>query len=282
MNDERDTSSRRLVLRARAVGHQYQPTWWCLRDVDLAFRPGETVGVVGPNGAGKTTLLRALGGLIRPTAGEVTLADRPLAAFSRRRLARHLGYLPQDVQGAFAYSVEEVVAQGRYPRNATLGLIGAHDRRVIERVMVATHVDAFAQRPLAELSGGERQRALLASVLAQETEFLLLDEPTAALDLHHQVEVFRLIADLARRRGLGVILITHDLNLAARYCDRMVLLDEGRVARDGAPGDVMERDILEAVYRTRLRVERNPATGAPMVVVLGDAPDETEATPWRS
>ena len=256
------------TLAARGVGHQFQSTWWCLSQIDQTFRRGELVGLVGPNGAGKSTLMRVLAGQVAPTSGEVTLGGLPIEQYGRRRLARRIGYLPQNVRSSFSFTCEEVVAQGRYPHRSALGLLGREDLRIVRRVMEWTHTQTFARRPLEELSGGERQRVLLASVLAQGGEFLLLDEPTAALDLHHQIDVFERIGELARQ-GLGVIVITHDLNLAAQYCDRMVLLHEGRIRASGPPETVMDETILKSVYETELIVDRNPVTGAPMVVLLG-------------
>lgn len=258
------------VLAARGVGHQYHPTWWCLSDIELDLEPGQFVGIVGPNGSGKSTLLRILAGQLRPSAGAVELDGRPLGDFGRRELARRIGFLPQEVLSSFAFTVEEVIAQGRYPHGSALSLVTAEDRRVIGRVMDWTTTRAFAHRPFGELSGGERQRVLLASVLAQEAAFILLDEPTAALDIQHQVDVFELVRRLAGE-GLGVGMVTHDLNQAARYCDRMVLLFEGRIERDGPPAEVMDPDTLRRVYQTELMVEPNPVTGTPMVVILGRA-----------
>lgn len=256
------------ILRTHGLGHQFQPTWWCLREINLEFRLGELVGLVGPNGAGKTTLIRALAGQLAPTAGEVTLGGRSLRTFGRLELARRLGYLPQDVRSSFSYSCEEVVAQGRYPHLGTFGVLSRRDREIVWRAMEWTSTQAFARRPLDDLSGGERQRVLLASVLAQGGEFLLLDEPTSALDMHHQVDVYERVSQLARE-GLGVIMITHDLNLAALYCDRLVLLHEGKVAACGTPETVVVEDVLRRVYETDLIVNRNPVTGTPMVVLLG-------------
>jgi iron complex transport system ATP-binding protein len=253
-------------LRAERLGHQFQPNWWCLRHIDLRIAPGELVGLVGPNGAGKTTLLRAMAGLIRPSEGRIVLDGRPLDAWGRLELARRIGFLPQGVRSSFSFTVEEVVAQGRYPHQRGLGILGPEDLRAVRQAMEWTHTLAFARRPLGDLSSGERQLALLASVLAQGGEYILLDEPTSNLDLHHQVEVFDRIRALARQ-GLGFLVITHDLNLAAQYCDRLLLLNEGRSIADGPPGDVLREDRLREVYRTDLVVDRNPVTGAPMVVV---------------
>jgi iron complex transport system ATP-binding protein len=259
---------RTALLQARGVGHQFQSNWWCLQEVDMSIRTGELVGLVGPNGSGKSTLLKTLAGQITPTTGTITLDSQPLARYARRELARRIGYLPQVVNAAFAFTVEEVVAQGRYPHGGALGLLSAHDHEVIHRAMEWTHTLAFAKRPVQVLSGGEQQSVFLASVLAQEAEFLLLDEPTSALDLHHQVDVFDRLAELARA-GLGVVVITHDLNLAAQYCSRLVLLLGGRVIADGSPAEVIREPILRQAYDAELIVDTNPVTGTPLVVLLG-------------
>ena len=256
------------MLRTHELGHQYQPTWWCLRELNLEFRQGEMVGLVGPNGAGKSTLMRALAGQVTPTHGRVTLDGAPLPAFSRQALARRIAFLPQDVRASFSYTCEEVVAQGRYPHLGPLGFLSREDHAIVRRCMEWTSTQAFARRPIEELSGGERQRVMLASVLAQGSAFLLLDEPTSALDMHHQVDVYERVSRLAQE-GLGVIMITHDLNLAALYCDRLVMIHEGRAIADGPPEAVMREETLKQVYETDLIVNRNPVTGTPMVVLLG-------------
>jgi iron complex transport system ATP-binding protein len=267
-----------LTLRAEALGHQFSPSWWVLRDIDLEFREGEFVGMVGPNGAGKTTLLRALVGQIAPAHGRVALGGRPLAGWSRLEIARRVGYLPQDVPALFDYTCEEVVAQGRYPHLGAFGLLGRRDLDIVRRAMAWTNCDAFAHRPLALLSGGERQRVLLASVLAQESRFLLLDEPTAALDIHQQLDVVTRLATLARD-GLCVVIVTHDLNLAAQFCGRLVMLHEGRVAGSGPPAEVMTEPMLKKVYETDLVVARSPVSGAPMVVLKGRPTDRDGVSP---
>ncbi|HPK01175.1 MAG TPA: heme ABC transporter ATP-binding protein [Candidatus Sumerlaeota bacterium] len=267
------------ALVAHDLWHQFQPNWWVLRGVELTFRAGELVGLVGPNGTGKTTLIRLLAGQAAPSRGQVTLGGRPLSKIGRLELARQIGYLPQNVRSSFRLTAEEVVAQGRYPHQRGLGLLDARDHAVIRRVMDETRTLAFARRQIEDLSGGERQRVLLASVLAQEAPFLMLDEPTSMLDIHHQVEVFQHIRRLARR-GLGVLVITHDLNLAAHYCDRLVMMFEGKVEAEGAPEAVMREAVLRKVYETELIVDRNPVTGSPMVVLLGNREEEREDRRW--
>jgi ferric hydroxamate transport system ATP-binding protein len=176
--------------------------------------------------------------------------------------------MPQALRVSFRYTVEEVIAHGRYPHLGPLGLLGRRDLEIVRRAMQWTGTEAFARRTLDQLSGGERQRVLLASVLAQESRFLLLDEPTAALDLHYQVDVFARLAEFAAE-GLGIVVITHDLNLAAQYCHRLALLHEGRLAVCAPPEQVMREEVLKRVYDAELIVDRNPVTGAPMVVPLG-------------
>lgn len=234
----------------------------------MTLRTGELVGIVGSNGAGKSTLLRILIGQFRPSAGHVRVGGQPIEQYARLALARRVAYLPQQVRSSFSYTCEEVVAQGRFPYQQGFGMLGRRDMDIIRQCMRWTHTDAFARRSLDSLSGGERQRVLLASVLAQQSEFLLLDEPTAALDLHHQVDVFERLYQFARE-GLGVVLVTHDLNLASQYCDRLILLHEGRMIAEGSAEAVLVQRHLKKVYQTELCVEPNPVLGTPMVVLLG-------------
>lgn len=255
-------------LEARDISHQFQPTWWVLKEVSLRLRRGELVGVVGPNGSGKSTLMRILVGQIHPRHGQVRLGDASRDKLPRAELARRIGYLPQSIQASFDYTVEEIVAHGRYPHQRALGILSHHDVEIVHQAMQWTQTDAFAKRTLDELSGGERQRVMLASVLAQGGEFLLLDEPTNALDIDRQVDVFERIRSLSRE-GLGILVIIHDLNLAAQYCDRLVMLHEGRLIAEGAPECIMTEAVLKKVYTSDLIIDRNPVTGAPMVVLLG-------------
>lgn len=234
-----------------------------LRGVDLRVRAGEVVALVGPNGAGKSTLLGALAGDVAVTSGSVQVRGRPLAEWDGQALARERAVLPQQVTVAFPFSVREVVEMGRAPWVALDG--DPHGGAVVDAALRATEVGHLATRRVPSLSGGERARVALARVLAQATPTLLLDEPTAALDLHHQ----ELVLGLSRRRaaeGAAVVVVLHDLGLAAAHSDRIVVLRDGRAVADGPPHDVLDAVLLSEVYQHALEVVAHPRTGAPLVL----------------
>ena len=230
--------------------------------ISLAFAPGTLTALVGPNGAGKSTLLGLAAGDLRPTSGSATLHGRPINEWRAKELARERAVLPQDHAVRFAFSVREVVAMGRLPHPPDPDA----DARIVDESMAAADVAALAARDVQTLSGGESARTTFARVLAQRTPLLLLDEPTAALDLHHQERLMRAIRALAAD-GACVLVVLHDLNLAARHADRIVLLDRGRIAADGTPHDVLRADVIERVYRQRVSVLAHPARDIPLVVV---------------
>lgn len=233
--------------------------------VDLELDPGELIVVVGPNGSGKSTLLALLAGWRRPQAGGVLLDDRPLASLSHRERARQVAYLPQAVAPLYDLTVREVVASGRHPHRGPWGIGNGGDRAAIDEAMAATATAELASREFASLSGGEQQRVLVASVFAQQPRWLLLDEPTASLDVHHRVAVLDVLR-AAVGRGSGVVLVTHDLNLAALFADRVVLLVEGRRHATGAPAEVLVQSLLEAAYGPELIVVQHPEVPRPVVL----------------
>jgi iron complex transport system ATP-binding protein len=239
-----------------------------LADVDVQAGAAEWIGIIGPNGCGKTTLVRLLSGVATPQAGVVRLGGRPLATLRRRELARRVAVLPQDAWLDFPFTALEVVLMGRAPHLPALRFPNVRDVRIAREALARLEVGDLERRPLDHLSGGERQRVLLARALAQEPEVLLLDEPTTHLDLRHQAGICDIVRDLQRQRGLTVIAVLHDLNLAAMYCDRLVLLAAGRVAREGTPADVLTADTLSAAYSARVHVGVNAATGTPVVLPL--------------
>ncbi|MEM7415740.1 MAG: ABC transporter ATP-binding protein [Gemmatimonadota bacterium] len=239
--------------------------------VDVAVRPRRLTTVLGPNGAGKSTLLRILSGALRPDAGSVSLGDAPLHASDDRSRARSIGVVPQSEASPFPVTVRDLVAMGRYPHLGTWERTGVRDRDIVDRALARCGVTAFSDRLLDSLSGGERQRARIARALAQEAPILLLDEPTAGLDLRYRMEVFELVLELCEE-GLSVLLVTHDLNLASRYAHEVLLMDRGRTVKSGAPNDVLQREALESVYGWTLRIAPHlgpgPDTGAAQAIPL--------------
>ena len=231
-----------------------------LRGVSMELRAGELVGLIGPNGAGKTTLLKVLGGLLPPSSGAVHLMGEPLTRRSPREVARAVAYVPQSTLTDFAFTVREVVLMGRSPHLGRFQIEQAHDREIALRAMRQLHVDHLADRLVTTLSGGEHQQVFIARALAQEPRILLLDEPTANLDVKHQLDVLEMAAALAHEEGLGVIAAIHDLNLAAHFCDRLVLLEEGRVLADSAPEAVLTPQNLEDAFEVQAQVYRDPFT----------------------
>ena len=261
------------LLSVEGCSFAYRGGDFRLQDVSLDVSSGRVVAIVGPNGSGKSTLLRLMAGLLRPDPGRVLLEGRAVHSMSRKRLARALAFLPQEPETSFGFAVREVVAMGRYPHLGTFGFLAARDIEVVERALHETAAAALASRPFSTLSGGEKQRVLIAGILAQEPSLMLLDEPTAALDIHHCYEVLDLLRRLSRR-GIGIVLVTHDLNAAAQFSDRLILLAAGRVARAGTPAQVMDQGLLSAVYQADVRVIENPVTLTPMVILTGKASDE--------
>ena len=227
-----------------------------LDGIDLSVRESDFLGILGPNGSGKTTLLRALTGAVKPTAGLVTLLGRPLQKYRPLELARIVGVVPQQFDLDFGFTVEEMVAMGRYAHGAGAAAGragGAADGEAVAAALEATGLTALAGRPVTQLSGGERQRALIAQTLAQETPVLLLDEPLNNLDLNHQLEIMQLLARL-HVAGKTIAVVLHDLNIAAQFCDELVLLDRGQISARGQAAAILDPNLIMEVFRVRVAV----------------------------
>ena len=241
-----------------------------LRDVSFEARPGEIAGIIGPNGAGKSTLLRALAGLIRPDSGAVQVGDTPLRTLNAGERARRIAFMPQH-DAMHPFTALETVLMGRYAHLGRFELEGREDRQIAQDAMTRTDTVQFESRQLDRLSGGERQRVILARALAQQAGIILLDEPSASLDLRHRLSMMETLRAEAVSRNVAVVVALHDVSLAGRYCDRLTLLSEGVIAAEGQPADVLTPGNLRSVFGVETTVQVDPATGSPQVWLIGPA-----------
>jgi iron complex transport system ATP-binding protein len=239
--------------------------------ISFDAKRGEITAVVGPNGSGKSTLVRALVGRIKPLSGTVLIDDCPIPEMARTGVARSVAVVAQNEETAFPVTVAEYIALGRFPHIGAWHRVGEVDRRAMEQATELANVGEFLSRPMDALSGGERQRVRLARALAQGGQGLVLDEPTAFLDIGHEMIVFELLARLARE-GQAVLLVSHNLNLVARFAQRIVLLDDGRVVASGTPAAVMDPNTLARIYGWPMAVTSDPTTGTPTLIPLRSSP----------
>ncbi len=242
-----------------SAGRRTRP--FTLANLSLEISAGEIIGVIGPNSSGKTTLIRLLTRVLEAAAGEIRLEGVPVERLSRPELARRVAVVPQGILPQFPFTVGELALMGRYPHDPGRYFESPRDRVVAREAMEATGVLELADLPLEHLSGGERQRAVIARALAQEPRLLVLDEPTAHLDLRYQVEAAALLRRLNRERGMTILLVSHDLNLAAEVCDRLLVLNGGRAAAIGAPEAVLDEALLGSVFGCGVVVDKNETTG---------------------
>lgn len=255
----------RLHIEVKKLTFSYGPET-VLDGVSLTLGQGDFIGIIGPNGSGKSTFLKNMAAILTPTGGEIIIDGKALQNWRRRDLARRLAVVGQGAGAGFNFSVEEMVAMGRYPYLDRFGSLKAGDRRAVERAMHLTGCYHLRHRGIFSLSGGERQRVILARALAQETPCLLLDEPTSFLDLGYQVELLELLRSLNLRERLTVVVVMHDLNLASRYCRKLFLLYRGRIHACGGPEEVLTREHILEVYRTEVLIEPHPLDGKPQVI----------------
>lgn len=247
-----------------------------IEQLSTSIMPGEITALVGPNGCGKSTLLRGLARLLKPQSGEVLLDGKAIHTLPTKQLAKQLGILPQGPTAPEGLTVYELVAQGRYPHQGFFQQWSKEDEAAAQEAIAITNMIEFADRPLDTLSGGQKQRAWIAMTLAQNTPILLLDEPTTYLDIGYQLEVMELIEHLNQKRQMTILLVLHDLNQAARYSQRMIVLKEGQVVADGAPGAVLTQQLLADVFKVRANIVTDPDSGSPVCLpyrtVLYDRP----------
>lgn len=261
-----------LATRGLIAGYGERPV---LNDINLSIPYGGITTLVGPNGSGKSTLLRTIARLLRPSGGQVLLDGAAIRSLTTTQVARRMAILPQSPEAPGTLTVRELVEQGRFPHVGALRMLRAQDHAAITVALAQTGMSGFAHRPVDALSGGERQRAWIALALAQDTPILLLDEPTTFLDLGHQLEVLDLVRSLNRDRNMTVVMVLHDLNQAARYSDRMIVLQAGRVVADNAPSRVLTEQILGQVFNIRASIVTDPVTGTPVCLPYALAAPKT-------
>lgn len=268
------------ILELEKIGFKYgeKPV---LRDVTLTVDKGEFFGILGPNGSGKSTLLSLIDGIRLPCEGETRLKGIAPGQMKRRDVARLVAVVPQEASWVFPLKVEEVVLMGRTPHMGRLAFESERDLAVARSAMAAADLLPFAGRLMENLSGGERQRVWIARALAQEPEIILLDEPTSSLDIAHRISTFNLIRALSRNAGLTVVSVTHDINLASLYCDRIALLKQGRLHALGRPEEVLTESNIREVYGVNVVVDCHPLTGLPRVSLLGSL-SPRQGSRWES
>ncbi len=239
-----------------------------LEPLDLGLAPGRIYGLIGPNGSGKSTLVKMLARQIQPSGGTISFDDKPLSDWSDRTFARRVAYMPQFTPAADGMNVRELVSLGRFPWHGTLGRFTEQDAEKVEAAITRTGLEPFAERLVDTLSGGERQRVWLALMLAQDTSCILLDEPTSALDIAHEGEVLSLVQEISRERGVTVVVVLHDINLAARTCDDIVALRAGKLVAHGPATEIMAPETLAEIYGVPMGVLPHPTRGEPIAYVL--------------
>jgi len=250
------------------VPHRHLPKREVIKNISLSLGEGEFIGMIGPNGAGKTTFLRVLTRILKPWKGKIFFQGKNLEKFSPKQLAKEIAFLPQNIEIPFPFSVETFILLGRYPYLDYFGRFNFQDEQQVKKMMELTDTVHLKDKKINTLSGGERQRVFLAQTLVQEPKLLLLDEPVAHLDIGHQIEILDLIKRLNQEKNLTVIAVFHDLNLASEYCDRLLLLNEGKIYKNGQPEEVLTYKNLEEVYKTVVIVSKNPLSSKPHVLLV--------------
>jgi len=268
------------MININNLSLSYDGTTTIINELNLDIQVGTVTALVGSNGCGKSTLLRGISRLLKPAKGAVYLDGQQVHSMKARDLAKQLGILPQSPTAPEGLTVHELVAQGRYPHQNWFQQWSQEDERIVNDALSTTDLESFADRPVDTLSGGQRQRAWIAMALAQQTDILLLDEPTTYLDMAYQVDVLELLAEL-NEKGRTIILVLHDLNQAARYADTIVALREGSILAQGTPQEVMTSDQIHAVFDLETQVIEDPITGTPMCIPLRRKKPAEQAPPAK-
>ena len=235
------------LMAAENISFSYE-TSRVLKDLSVSIQKQDFIGMIGPNGSGKSTLIKILGGILKADSGLIQFKGTPLSKINKKLFAQSVSWIPQDHPMVFPFKVSEIVMMGRHPYLSALAFESEEDFDITRRAMETTMTSQFANRYFNEISGGEKQRVMIASALAQNPEIMLLDEPTSALDLKYQIQILNILKNLNVNHDMTLFIAMHDLNLASQFCNRLVLLSEGEIVRDGTPEQVLEKDILEQVY----------------------------------
>lgn len=255
------------LIQVNDLGYRYNHQW-VVKGVSFNLYPKELVGLIGPNGSGKTTLLKCLDRILVPQEGRILWDGKPLSRFPQKRIAQNMALVSQESFLFFAPTVLQTVLMGRYPYLKGFQFEGHKDLRLAEAAMDRTQIGHLAQRSLSELSSGERQRVYLARALCQEARLLLLDEPTAFLDIQHQVNILDLVCRLNLEKDLTILVASHDINLTAQYCQRLILFRQGQIETIGKPAQVIKEETIEKVFGTRVFVDQNPFTQTPRITLM--------------
>jgi iron complex transport system ATP-binding protein len=255
-----------ILLKKVAAGYLQKDV---ISDIDLRFEAGEFCAILGPNGAGKSTLLKTIPGFLPSTTGEILINQIPLRKWKRKELARQIALIPQEFQLQFDFSVEELVLMGRFPYTGYSQNYTTKDKAKVEEVLRKLDLLNFGDKMFSQLSGGEKQRVSIARALAQETAIILMDESFSHLDINHQIEIMDLVTTINRQMGKLIILVSHNVNLAAEYCDRMIFMKEGRVLEDGVPEKIVTKETLQRLYGMELEIIYHPRTGQPCLLYPG-------------
>ncbi len=255
------------MIEVNSIFFRYHKDW-VLRDVSFSVEKGNFIGMIGPNGSGKSTLLKILCRLLSPQQGEVFFESVPLKKMNRTDIAKKVALVPQEAHLLFPFRVMEFVLMGRSPYLGHLMFERERDLEIVKKAMEWTQILPFSERPMDELSGGERKRVFIARALAQEPEVILLDEPTANLDIHHQIDFLNLILTLNRERGLTIVMASHDMNIASEFSDRLILFQQGRIWKMGSPCEVITQENIERVYGCKAWVDQHPVSGMPRISLL--------------
>jgi iron complex transport system ATP-binding protein len=235
------------LMAAKYISFAYD-TSLVLEDLTVSIQEQDFIGLIGPNGSGKSTLLKIMGGILKTDSGSIQFKNSPLSKIDKKRFAQSVSWIPQDHPMVFPFKVSEIVMMGRHPYLSPLSFESEEDFDITRRAMETTMTSQFADRYFNEISGGEKQRVMIASALAQTPKMMLLDEPTSALDLKYQIQILNILKNLNTNHNMTLVMAMHDLNLASQFCNRLVLLSEGKIVCDGTPEQVLEKDILEQVY----------------------------------